>query len=208
MNRRIFFLSWTGAVLLPSIFCFVSLICATLGTNVDSLFPLPQVQNLATQSFIVICLVTISTGTVILFIVLNFIDSAAKNIPSPKFSLYFSKTMGQTIKVNDNELTDVRMTIRNIGEDMAQNIETYMHFPPSFKISESQYYELSKDSPTSKVAPNYTCLYRRNKNLHIETFTKFTISFSASTLGNYKIPTTIYERKTGKTEISLSIDVA
>jgi hypothetical protein len=207
LNNRIFFLSWVGAVILPSSLFLISFIFSIFGMNVTSLFTNEQAQITATQGFIVISAFMTSVGFVLLFVVIRNIDSAAKNSPVPVIEMRFleSDSNGKIILKNNIE-SKIHVDVRNTGEDMAENTEIYIHFPPQFKILKSLGYKVSKSLSSGKY-PDYSLLYKSFGNLHIGTYYSIPVKLQPSVSGTFKIPITVCERKIGTNSFELELVV-
>lgn len=103
LSRRIFILSWFGAVISPSSLFILSLITAILGMNIEILTTSLLTQNIWEQQFMMFSTGTLALGFFLLLVVIGVIDSAARKIPVPEFEVFFgnkSKTVKLKRKVH------------------------------------------------------------------------------------------------------------
>jgi hypothetical protein len=197
LGQRIIFLSWIGAVIIPSLFFIISLLQSMWGMNIDT----DSSMQLFTSSFFLAC------GFAFLLVVIGTIDSAARQVPIPEFEVYF-KEKAKTLKLKNNEQTEIAFYLENIGEDIAENLVVFLYFPSGFKIyQDTGLYDITKQGIESNY-PNYFAVIISQPLQHPDTTGISMISLTAPKINEkYEIPIVIYERKTGKTECKLDIEV-
>jgi hypothetical protein len=207
LRIRIFLLSWLGAVILPSIFFIGSLICSVLGLNSGILAQDLETQGFLEQQFTIFSVGTLAIGFMVLLFVIRTIDSAAKQIPLPEFEVYFEEH-GKSMKLKRKEQTTIVVTIENKGEDMAEDMEVYVFFSPSFRILPiEKEYRIVRQSNTDDF-PNYSATVTDINRLYMEVRYPIGIALTApDDKKNYEIPIDICERKTGMTKDKLTIEV-
>lgn len=204
LGNRLFFLSWSGAVILPSICFLVSLANGVIGMNSDIFLANSQTQNglmSASISFL-------GLGFFFLMAVIGVVDSAARKIPIPEFVVMFGNKT-KIMECKRNEKTKLPIFIRNKGEDKAEDLEIYVHFPPTFTVEPDLPYEVIRQSRVTGVDfPDYTSAAFLRSSLHIETVWHSSIAIVApNETQTYEIPVYIYETKTGLTKDKLTIQV-
>jgi hypothetical protein len=208
LKRRLFFLSWSGAILLPSSFYLISIIFAVLGMNSDILIadfgitgPTVLTTNLMTLS-----VGFLAVGFFSLLIVIGVIDSAARKIPIPELEVFFQNN-AKSISIKRNAKQLVRLFISNEGEDIAENVVIYAIFPSTFIIHESPQYSFHRVGPESRYEGgiNVTCTLDL---IHISVVHNIPIVLTApDEKKKYSIIISIRERKTEATKHQLSIEV-
>ena len=206
LSTRIFLLSWSGAVILPASFFIGSLIVAVLGINIDILFPPPN-QYVGVTGFIAISLGFIVAGFLMLLIVISAIDSAARRIPTPEFEVYFPD-LTKTAKIKCKTSATIRICINNKGEDMGENERVFVNFPPAFKIFESlgayRIFEQGEDTDH----PHFTAVIFTIDFHHIDNVFNTSIQLMPPDEKKpFQIPVDIYEKKSEKTKLELTIEV-
>lgn len=205
LSARIFRLSWLGAVILPSTFFIISFIFAVVGMNSEMLSQHLSIIGFLEQIFIVLSSSTIAFGFMILLVVIRTIDSAAKQLPRPKFDVYF-ENRDQLVKLRRNERTGIEFFVHNIGEDIAENVEVYVMFPPTFKVHSGQYVVVKQTADSDH--PNYDAAIFSANLIHIDIVLSQSISVTPpEQKKTYEIPISIYERKTGSSVHKLTIEV-
>jgi hypothetical protein len=198
LNNRLFFLSWSGAVILPSICFVISLVFAVIGMNSDILLPNISIDGLMSSS-----LSFLGLGFVFLLIVISVIDSAARKLPIPEFDVYFEPKT-DTLKMKRKERRLIEFSVCNKGEDIAQNLQIFVNFPPVFKLYPDSYIIAKQTTETSY--PNYNAAIFKIRMIHVDTISQLYLDLEApDEITSYDIPLHIYERKTGLTKYKLVI---
>jgi hypothetical protein len=197
LRQRILLLSWGGAVIIPCVFFLISLIIAILGMNLDSGY----LPNLMVSPLF------LAFGFVFFLVVIGTIDSAARQMPLPKFEVYF-ENKAEILILKSNEQKIIDFCVANEGEDIAENVMVFIHFPPVFRLHHHHgYYEIAQQGPSSNY-PNFNAVYTENLTHHPDTTCHIPVNLNAPEKeGKYEIPIIIYERKTGKTKCKLTIEV-
>jgi hypothetical protein len=205
LGTRLFFLSWLGAVILPSILFIASLVSAVIGMNSDIFFTIPQTQNPLVYGLMTTSISFLIVGFFFLLLVIGVIDSAARKIPIPEFEVFF-KNHAKSISIKRNAKESIRLYIRNEGEDIAENVEVFALFPNTFEVDKMPNYSLASTSE----ARYPECIYVNHTMdlLHIGVLHYFTIVLTApDEKKTYDILIDIRERKRELSRHHLSIEV-
>lgn len=185
-------LSWWGAVLFPSIIFGLSLILAISGINSTS--PEPFIN--ASSFFVVI-------GFFYLMFVIKTVDSAASRIPLPSFEVSFDEKK-KTIECEIKEQQEIRFNLTNKGEEVAEDVQLFVFFPPSFKVHSPQ----TAIQSSSFEYAGYTAAIFDVKLIHIDVSPYFSVTIDTPDKeGKYEIPITVFERKTDPFKDKLLIEV-
>jgi len=204
LSVRIRLLSWLGAVILPSTFFIISLICSILGMNAEVVWSGAYLENL--NWLIGASALFISVGFSILLVVIRTIDSAARKVPIPGFEVCFPDRTNKSV-LKRNQQTEIEILITNKGEDIAENMQIFVTFPNAFKILGRNHYESYESDPLGRF-PN--CIYAMFKKdlLHIQITTHIYISVTAPNVNKeYETNVQILEKKIGSTRSKLFIEV-
>jgi hypothetical protein len=203
LSDRTFAISWLGAVITPSI-CFISsFIFAIAGMNFDSLPLYVDIQTLFALS-----VGFLAFGFIVLMNVIRTIDSVAKEIPLPKLEVYF-EDYGKSLKLKRKQEVVVAVTIHNTGEDMAEDVQVYVGFPPAFTVLENREegYRIVLQGSVDDY-PEYSAVILDIEKLHIDVRNPYGIALKTPDDKNtYEIPINICERKIGQTKDKLTIEV-
>lgn len=124
LSRNWFFLSFEGAVLVPSMCFIVALSLAAIGFN----FPLEENQLYTTLGFSVLF---IGGGFFYLLLTLKTVEWAASRIPLPKFEVLFESGLTKEV-FHRKERKEVNFWVNNIGELLAEDLKIYVFFSPEF----------------------------------------------------------------------------
>lgn len=206
LGIRIFLLSWLGAVVLPSMFFVISFVCSVSGINAEILSQDIEIQRFLGQQLIMLSSGTLATGFMVLLFVIRTIDSAARKLPIPEFEVYF-ENQEETIKCKSGERTNITLSIYNKGEDIAENLQILVMFPPAFKIDETKRNAVVKQGVETDY-PNYNAVVFPVELVHIDTILKGSIALTPpDERKTYEIPINIYERKIGISKHKLTIEV-
>jgi len=204
LSIRIFLLSWLGAVIAPSTFFLFSLLSAVIGMNSEML-NYPQFPQFLQQQLIIFSLGTISIGFMILLLVVRAIDSAARKIPVPEFDINFEKG-GKKMKCKSKERKEITVCLRNKGEDVAEDVEIFTCFPPSFVVHENNYIVFKQGIETDN--PDYTASIHKTSIIHTDITVYYRIILTMPENGGiYEIPVEIHERKIGAYKDKLIIEI-
>jgi hypothetical protein len=204
LKRRLFFLSWIGAVLLPS-FCFaISIILAVLGMNSDILIANfgitdpPLIRDLMFWS-----VGFLAAGFFFLLFVIRVIDSAARKIPIPEFEVYFNNLL-KTLKCKRKQMLVITLCIKNTGEDLAENALVMVHFPPTFQVHPMGGRTIKQGPETDH--PNYNSAIFDIDRMYPDTILNFDIGITTPDDNEiYEIYVATYDAKSGHSESKLAI---
>jgi hypothetical protein len=207
LNRKLFFLSWTGAVLTPSTFFIASLAVCVLGFNADFLVMIEQVNTVEIQAVWFSSVVS-SIGFALLLVVIKTIDSVVKHVPSPDLKIIFDNKV-DTLSLTGGIEHTIHVRICNKGEEIAENMNIFFHFPPEFNVTKSQSgYSIAKQADNWADYPDYTSAVFEHVNIHVEEGMGFYISvITPPENRTFEIPVYCHEQKIGliKKKIYLSI---
>lgn len=205
LSIRIFLLSWLGAVISPAGFFLLSLVSAVIGMNSEMLLNYPQFPQFLQQQLMIFSLGTISIGFMVLLLVVRTIDSAARRIPVPEFEINFEKG-SKRMKCKSKETKEITICVRNKGEDVAEDVEIFTCFPPSFVVHENSYTVFKQGIETDY--PDFTAAIHRTDMIHIDITIYYRIKLTMPEKGDvYEIPVDIHERKIGAYKDKLSIEI-
>lgn len=207
LGIRISLLSWLGAVILPSMFFIVSFICAVIGMNMEILSQDLETQKILEQQFIMFSSGALVVGFTVLLFVIKTIDSAAGRIPIPEFEVSF-ENREKRIKLRRKEKAEIGFRIENKGEDIAEDMEIYVQFPPTFEIHEKGTYSVFKHDAQHHLR-NYSYVWFREEILHIRTACfKYVEAKMPDEKETFEIFVSIGERKLGLSEYTLEIEIS
>ncbi len=199
LGSRLFFLSWVGAVILPSICFIASLVGVGIGMNSDIFFTNSQTPNTLVYGLMNMSTSFLAVGFSFLLVVIGVIDSAARKFPLPELEVYFENKT-KTIRIKRNKRTALALCLRNKGEDVAEDMEIFHHFPPVFKVEEFEpYYKVIKQLDIKEIDfPNYVSAKVHDNLLHVDVTDVYEIMIvTPDEAKTYEIPVYIYERKIG-----------
>jgi hypothetical protein len=206
LGIRIFLLSWLGAVILPSMFFAMSLICAVVGINSEILTTSSVIQHFLQQQLIEFSVGALGIGFMVLLFVIRAIDSAARKLPIPEFEVYFENRANK-IKITRDQRKSILFCINNKGEDVAQDVQVFVFFPPAFEVHESGNYDITRQGSETDF-PDYNAAIFREDLFHIDTILNLFIDItSPDEKKTYEIPLQIYERKIDPSKHKLEIEV-
>lgn len=204
LNLRIFLLSWMGAVILPSMFFIISFALAVVGLNSEIFSDTSQFLQ---QQSMIFSLGTISIGFMILLFIIRTIDSAARNIPLPKFEANFVTGLKKE-KCKSKEKKEITFCIKNEGEAVAEKTHIFINFPPEFGVHKKiAYYSVFEQGIETEHA-GYIAAIFRIETIHVDTSMYLKILLTMPEKEDvYKIPIHIYERKIGIQKDKLIIEI-
>ena len=206
LRLDLFFLSWLGAVVLPLVSFCASICLAAIGMNLEGIVAQSEIQYWQ-QELLVYTSLTLAGGFSVLLLVIYEIDSAARRIPLPKIEVYFEK-QDLSVKRKKNTVTQIFAWFKNVGEDLAEDLVVFLHFPPTFSIYDSVEYDKSKQFDVGTDFPNYIAVVYDRDVLHIDELDGSQISLKTpDEAGKYEIPVYVYERKSGLTKANLIVDI-
>jgi hypothetical protein len=198
LRNRLLLLSWIGAVIFPSTFFGFSFVVDLVGMN--STF-----SSLTYNQYMFLSAYMILIGFILLMGVIQVIDFSAKNIPVPKFTVTFENN-NKVLKLEKGENSKIRLWIKNEGEDLAENVEVFVQFPPEFTIP-AQGHDIFKQQTESDF-PNFTVVVLRNQFIHVDvSYIAEIVVQTPADKKSYSIPIVIYERKIGATKKELTIEI-
>lgn len=196
LGNRITLLSWSGAVIVPCILFITSFIIAVYGLNLDDGY---LISLVASPLFL-------AMGFSVLLAVIGTIDSAARQIPLPEFDIVFEEN-AETLTLKRKQEASFKLYIYNKGEDIAENVEVFVFFPPAFEVLPRKVYEIFKQDTYSNH-PNYICVVLNYDLIHSGVFNWFTIKVKVpDEKRDFVIPVYLHEGKIGEIKTSLTIKV-
>lgn len=206
IGSKIFLLSWSGAVILPSMFFAISFICAVFGMNSEILSQDLEIQRILGQQLVMFSSGTLTMGFMILLLVVRTVDSAARKLPIPEFDISFEGFVKE-LRLKRNERAEIDFCISNKGEDIAEDVEVFVNFPFTFKIHPKPYYSISKQTALSDYE-GCNAVVINLKSMHVETVIRLPIdSTMPDEKKTYNIPIDIKEKKIGMMHYDLVIKV-
>jgi hypothetical protein len=204
LSGRLFFLSWSGAVILPSICFIASLVIAVIGMNSDILSTDLRIQNALVNDSMITSTGLLGLGFVSLLFVIGVIDSAARKIPIPEFEVYF-KNLLKTLKCKRKEMVVITLCVNNKGEDFAENALIMVHFPPAFQVYAGRGIATIKQGPETDH-PDYSSAILEVERMYPDTILHNDISITTPDDNKpYEVYVSIYETKSGHSEYKLTI---
>ncbi len=206
LEYRIFFLSWQGAVIVPSICFFSLLIIAVVGINSGIIAPNSEIRQILEQQLLVLSALFLALGMGFLILVIRTVDHTARRLPIPKFRVRFDSMMTR-MKLQKKMQTPINFHISNKGEDIAEDMQFFIFFHPSFELRPGVGYKIAKQPPSSNY-PNYVAAMFQIAYDHIDVTigTRINITTPDET-GTFEIPVTIYERKIGESKEVLLLEI-
>lgn len=207
LGIRIFLLSWLGAVILPSMFFIASFMCAIVGMNSEILSQNAETQGFLERQLMIFSAGTLATGFMVLLFVIRTIDSAARKIPVPEFEFYFANGE-KTIKLKRNVTTTTTgVCFNNKGEDIAEDLQIFVNFPPVFNVHPTAGYAVVKQTAETDN-PDYNSAVFKIEQMHAGVITELEVNLTLpDEKKTYDIPITVYERKIGISRHKLAIEV-
>jgi hypothetical protein len=203
LGSRLFFLSWLGAVILPSICFLASLINGVIGMNSDIF--LTNSQTLVNSSMVA-SISLLGLGFFLLMVVIGVVDSVARKLPMPEFEIAFPNRE-KTIELEGGESTMVRICVFNKGEDVADDTEFFAMFPLNFKIQPIGKQRVTR-TDTLHEYPNCNCFYIPVGTIHVGVTEIVNIDVTPSReKRTYEILIRIHEAKIGEYRDTLTIEV-
>lgn len=203
LGNRLFFLSWSGAVILPSICYIVSLASAVIGMNSDILLTNPLTQNTAVNGLITLSVSFLGLGFVFLLVVIGVIDTAARRIPIPEFEVYFGNHE-EILKCVRKQPENITIKVGNKGEDVAEDVMILIHFPPVFQVI-GMGYAVTKQEPETDH-PNFNTAVINAERIYPDTVLGNLVRIvSPDDTQTHEIFIVIYEAKSGHTKYKLTI---
>jgi hypothetical protein len=203
LKNRLFLLSWSGAVLLPSVLFMVSLVCAMIGMNSDILLINSETLNSSVNGLMSMSISFLAGGFSILLVVIGVIDSAAKRIPIPEFEVYFTSLL-KTLKCKRKQMSVVTLCIRNKGEDLAEDAMVMVHFPPTFQLQPMGYRTIKQGPETDH--PDYNSAILEMDRIYPDTIINVDIRITTPDDNEiHEIFVSVYETKSGHSEYKLTI---
>lgn len=202
LRRKIFLLSWQGAVILPSIFFICSFAFAVLGLNSEIL---PSYLQFL-QQWIGFSILTIIIGFGLLMITIRTVDSAARSIPLPRFDVRFS-TGSKEWKAKAKETEDIEFCVYNEGDDIAESLQILLCFPEGFGVHPHPDYKIIKQDSTSPI-PNYDAVVATFDRLYVRANLGILVHLDMpKKVDRYEIRVVIFEKKIGILEDKLVIEI-
>ena len=202
LGRKLFFLSFGGAVSIPS-FCFLgALLFAMIGLHYpveDSLY-LPLGMSI----------LLMGAGLAYLLVTLKMVEWAASRIPVPRFEVLFeSAVTKETFRCKERK--KLNFWIKNIGELLAEDLTIFIFFPPNFGLPrkiEAETMKIVKQVSFGDF-PDYNALIISHDKIHVDEYILFEcISVEMpKKKGTYTVPVRIHERNIGVSEHKLTFEI-
>jgi hypothetical protein len=205
LKNRLFFLSWIGAVLVPSLFFIVSLVLSVLGINSDILLTElgTAEQDFLVHNLLLYSVISLGLGFSFLLLVIGIIDSAARRIPIPEFEVYFSNVL-QTLKCKRKQMLVITLCIKNKGEDFAEDALVMVHFPPAFQLQLGDYRIIQQGPETDH--PDYKSAIFGIERSYPDTIINEDVRITTpDDTEIHEIYVSIYETKSGHSEHKLTV---
>lgn len=204
---RIFLLSWLGAVLLPMIFFVISFTGSVMGMNVEILSQDLEAQRALERQLVSLSSGTLAMGFITLLFVIRAIDSAAKKVPIPEFEITFFENHTDRIVLKRNQETRVDFRIKNVGEDVAEQLRIFVLFPSIFRIVDMPHYSFQDSDPHGDY-PNCIVLWIEKDSIPIDTHLHFAVFLTTPDVKNeYEIHVDVCEKKIGVAKGRLFIQI-
>jgi hypothetical protein len=205
IGRKIFFLSWLGAVVLPSTLFVISFACSVLGMNVETIWK-DAFQDKACW-LIGISILFAGLGFSVLLVVIRVIDSVARHIPLPKLEVTFEDLFSKKTEFKRNEKRIIELYVSNDGEDVADDVLLYAYFPNAFKVGKKNK-EYDSHESQSTTYPNCVEVTADLGVIHVDSWSGISIEVTSPDLKKtYEVGLVLVERKTVKSEYKLIIAV-
>lgn len=201
LGRKLFFLSFGGAVSIPS-FCFLgALLFAMIGLHYpveDSLY-LPLGMSIFLMG----------GGLAYLLVTLKVVEWAASRIPLPKFEVLFESGLTKET-FHRKEAKELGFWVKNLGESMAEDLDIFVFFPPQFGPPETMIdgARIRKQSEIGDYA-NYYAVIIPHEKIHVDAYLLVkSIGFvMPKKNGTYIVPIRIHERNIGVSEHKLTFEI-
>jgi len=206
LSNRLFFLSWTGAVLLPFL-CFIgSFLIAVFGMNTGIIPNLPaNFQDDFIRNSVISSSACLGLGFLFLLVVVGVIDSAARRIPVPEFGVTFGNYESK-IELKCNEKKSIMLNVENVGEDVAEDAQVFVEFPNVFQIEKQSFYNVHPAD--FRYFPDCIEVEHTIDLVHVGVSIRMPIFVTAPNLKKtYEISIIIRERKSGVSKHRLEIEV-
>jgi len=213
IDDKLFYLSIWGTVILP-IACFLfALITVTTLVAVDPTginMPLPSmgqsIEIPISYFFTGVAVSAIAVGVYFQIKTLFAIEWAASKIPVPEFEICFEDGT-KKMKSKSNETKTIMVGVTNKGEDIAENLQIFLFFPPSFKVNNGVGYTIAKQGTESDYS-GYNAAVIVADYIHSDVNLCTNIGLIMPEARSvYEIPVYIYERKTGANRDKLVIEI-
>lgn len=214
INSELSYLSIWRTVIFPIISFMIALIIIAVVIYVDPTgnVPLPRIFNtegtpvLVRDALTLASIFAVAVGVFFLIKTLFAIEWAASRIPVPEFDVRFENgTKEMTSKSKESK--DVEFCIENVGEDIAENLQIFLMFPPSFTVNKGANYIVVKQSRETDH-PNYTAAVFAVDIVHYDTILDAYVGLTMPEQKDiYEIPVSIKERKTGAHKDKLTIKI-
>ena len=209
IDEKLFYLSVKGAVIVPSVFFLVALVAIIYTIQADPVgsieFPWGQVFMI--RDFPILgAIIAIVVGSFFLLRTLFAVQWAASRIPLPKFKVTFRNALTK-IKYRVNEKVEMAIAVENSGEDVAEDLEIWVCFPPEFNVRQGKGYHVELQDFPDADYPNYKAVIFTCERIHTNVRVDFAINVKMPKIADsYEIPVDISERKIGESEHELTVE--
>jgi hypothetical protein len=211
IDEKLFFLSVRGAVIVPSVFFLVALVAIfyTIYADPVGTIEFPWGQVLLIRDFPILgAIIAIVVGNFFLLKTLFAVQWAASRIPLPQFKVTFQdESTKKEYRVGEKVKTYI--AVENKGEDLAEDLQIWVCFPPEFRVQGGKGYQIVlQDQPTADHL-NYTAACFHIDLIHINTLgvlAPITIEMP-NRPDLYEIPVQICERKIGESKHELTVEI-
>ena len=201
LGRRLFLLSWQGAVVIPLVFLVFSLIFAMLGLNSESL----PVYSVPLHVWIGLSIITVAMGFMFLLAVIRTIDSAAKAVPLPKLEIRFETDLKAKYRIREKKA--FVLSVENSGDDIAEDVTLMLVIPKDFKIESHPDFRIVDQGSSGKF-PNRNAVVVGFDSIYVDTEQALQVTLSMpDKVGKYELDVAVFEKKIGTHEERFTVEV-
>jgi hypothetical protein len=151
-------------------------------------------------------IIAIVAGSFFLLRTLFAVQWAASRIPLPKFKVTFRNALTK-IKYRVNEKVELAIAVENSGEDVAEDLEIWVCFPPEFNVRQGKGYHVELHDFPDADYPNYKAVIFTCERIHTNVRVDLVINVEMPKIADsYEIPVGISERKIGESEHELTVE--
>jgi hypothetical protein len=197
LQGRINWLKLRRAVLFPSLFFIIAFMLSSFGILIGSTF----------EVVLFLSGLSMFTGFYCLLRTLLSIESAALRVPLPKIRVFF-RSRSSVLAIEPRKRQAVEFIFNNEGEEIAENLEIYLNFPNDFKLKGGAGYNVVPQGELTDYVGHTAAVFQIER-LHVDVYTYRLVKFvSPSKAGSYEVPVSVREKRSGRSEVRLTIKVA
>jgi len=201
LKNRLRWLSVRGAVFFPCVFFSASLMIAAYDIYFYNVNPSEYSAALILPMVFFLALGFSGLGKTLIAI-----QEAALRIPLPKFEVSFPSRLSIE-EGKSKEKRNVSFVLSNIGEDIAEDVEVFINFPPKFTVHENARYLVFKQGPETYYPSHIAAIYKTSLlNIDRHQHYPVLVTFPEET-GSIAIPIVVFERKIGVSKHKLTFQV-